>query len=89
MKEQKNSMEKLCEMDILICARCGCEFVYVGQAARVIYCSEECYRQACADKTKKHRLKTLGTTDLSSHRIKDFVEEGKRIKLEKKILHLL
>lgn len=75
--------------DVKICAFCGCEFVYVGRyRGQVKYCSQECYKAASNEKTKKHPLLALGTTQLSSHRIKDFKKEQRRIKIEKKILHL-
>jgi len=72
-----------------ICAFCKCEFIYIGENPHLVkYCSEKCYKAASNSKTKQHRLKSLGTTEFSSHRIKDFKKEQKRIRLEKKLLHL-
>lgn len=83
-------------LDIYICSFCGCEFIYIGgcnlqgkNGSIIKYCSELCYKLASNEKNKKHRLKTLGTTDLSEKRIKNFKKEARRIRREKKILHLI
>lgn len=89
MKELKNLMVELCKVNI--CDFCGCEFYFIGNlyARKVKYCSDECYTFASEAKTANHRLKALGTTELSSHRIEDFKKEHKRIRIEKRILHLI
>ena len=75
-------------LNIRKCAYCGCEFEFIGRTTNFKYCSKECAYLANNQKAKTHILNTLGTTDLSGHRINNFKKEHKRIKKEKKILGL-
>jgi hypothetical protein len=70
------------------CEYCGCEFEFIGRTTNFKYCSKECAKLANIAKSRRHALNTLGTTDLSNHRINNFDKEHKRIKKEKKILGL-
>jgi predicted nucleic acid-binding Zn finger protein len=74
--------------NIKICVYCGCEFEFIGRTTNFKYCSNECATLANIAKARKHILNTLGTTDLSSHKIDDFEKEYKRIKKEKRMLGL-
>lgn len=68
------------------CPFCGCPFTPCGNFK---YCSSQCARLAQMSQIKHHKLKRLGTTELGSHRNKNFVREWEIISKEKKKLRII
>ena len=86
--EIKMNVLRMKKSNIHKCKYCNGDFIYIGNAPYIFYCSDSCAKLAQYEKIKNHKSKRLGTSELSSRRNKDFKREFEIVRNEKRKLRL-